>query len=70
MLPTSVSEEGQESIFETAMEDLRRRVLNPWRWFTIFQGAVVLVGDNLSFHGVYWKIQEEPWCLMTKVLET
>ena len=55
VLPMSVLEEGRESIFQTAPEELRRRVWKPWRRLNIFQGAVALVGDNSIGRGFCWK---------------
>ena len=57
VLLTSVSEEGWESIFYTALEELQRPVQNPWYWLTIFQGAAASVGNNLGGRGVCWKSQ-------------
>ena len=70
MLSTSVLEEGRDSIFETAPEELRRRYRNPWCQLAIFQGAAASVGDNFSGCVFCWKFREEPWSLTTKVLDT
>ena len=45
-------EKGQESIFQTVLEDLQRQVLKPWFWLTIFQGGATSFGDNSSGRSV------------------
>ena len=63
VLTVNMLEEGRELIFHMDPEELWHRVQNPWRWFTIFQRATALVGDNLNRRSVCWKSRGEPCCM-------
>ena len=70
MLPTSVLEEGRESIFQTTPEKLQRWFQKPWHILKIFRGAAASVGDNPGGRGICWKSQVGYRRLATKVLDS